>query len=112
MLTGNCFFELLRTDVAACRVNSPGVSSVDGLISGSYAADVEIPINPGHLSQDGLPLIDADTFSKLLAEVSLIHNLLCLTQTHNPACGLQALHKACFGSFKLPTALLWALESG
>ena len=77
------FFEILRTDVAACRVNSPGVTSVDGLISGSSATDVEIPIDTGHVSKDGLPLIDADTFSKLLAEVSLFHVLLSLTQTHN-----------------------------
>jgi len=101
-----------RTDVAACRVNSPGVTSVDGLISGASATDVEIPIDPGHVSKDGLPLIDADTFSKLLAEVSLFHILLSLTQTHPYACGLEALHKACSVSFKLPSALLWASESG
>ena len=102
------FVKFLRTGAAACRVNSPGIPSVDGLIGGSSATDVEIPINPGHVSKDGLPLIDADTFSKLLAEVSLFLILLSLTQTHDSACGLEALHKACSASFKLPCALLWA----
>ena len=53
------------------RGSSPGVSSVDGLVSGSPATDLDIAVDPSHLSKDGLPLIDADTFSKLLAEVSL-----------------------------------------
>ncbi len=56
--------------VAVCRGNSPGITSVDGLVSGSPAADLDITVDPSHVSKDGLPLIDADTFSKLLAEVS------------------------------------------
>ena len=53
------------------RGNSPGVTSVDGLVSGSSAVDLDIAVDPNNVSKDGLPLIDADTFSKLLAEVSL-----------------------------------------
>lgn len=48
-----------------CRPDSPQVSGAD-----SPAVDLDIAVDPSHLSKDGLPMIDADTFSKLLAEVS------------------------------------------
>ena len=44
------------------------MSSVDGL---SPATDLNIGVDPSHLSKDGLPMVDMDTFSKLLAEVRL-----------------------------------------
>ena len=47
------------------------LSSVDGL---SPATDLSITMDPSHLSRDGLPMVDVDTFSKLLAEVRL-HNI-------------------------------------
>ena len=59
-----------RLMAAACRGVSPGITRVDGLVSGSPANDLDIAVDPNHVSKDGLPLIDADTFSKLLAEVS------------------------------------------
>ena len=47
------------------------MSSVDGL---SPATDLNITMDASHLSRDGLPMVDVDTFSKLLAEVRL-HNI-------------------------------------
>ncbi|CAL5220772.1 g2838 [Coccomyxa viridis] len=61
--------RLLARQLQAQGGNSPGITSVDGLVSGSPAADLDITVDPSHVSKDGLPLIDADTFSKLLAEV-------------------------------------------
>ena len=53
-----------------CRPNSPQVSSVDSPASLAALADIDLPTDPGHVSKDGLPLVDADTFAKLLSEVS------------------------------------------
>ena len=54
-----------------CRPNSPQVSSVDSPASMAPMADINLPMDPGHVSKDGLPLVDADTFAKLLSEVSM-----------------------------------------
>lgn len=65
-----------------CRPNSPQVSSVDSPASMAPMADIELPTDPGHVSKDGLPLVDANTFAKLLFEVSM-H---CLPLTKSSTC--------------------------
>ncbi|CAK0783303.1 hypothetical protein CVIRNUC_006502 [Coccomyxa viridis] len=61
--------RLLARQVQATGPNSPQVSSVDSPASMAPMADIDLPMDPGHVSKDGLPLVDADTFAKLLSEV-------------------------------------------